>query len=123
MDKDVSSVENTSGQGRLAMIPEEVRGWNWGAFFLSWIWGIGNRVWIALLALLPFVCLIMNIVLGIKGNGWAWKHKKWDSIADFRTTQRIWAIVGFVLVVPYLLAVFGVLAAVVIPNIGRLIGQ
>jgi len=28
------AAENTSGQGRLAVIPEEIRGWNWGAFLL-----------------------------------------------------------------------------------------
>jgi len=116
-------VENTSGQGRLATIPEEVRGWNWGAFVLCWIWGIGNKVWIALLALLPFVGFIMNIVLGIKGNEWAWRNKRWDSVADFKTTQRTWAIVGLVFFIPIFVGMFGVLAAVVIPNVGRFIGQ
>lgn len=28
---------NTSGQGSSAAVPEEVKGWSWGAFFLSWI--------------------------------------------------------------------------------------
>ena len=104
----MSVVENTSGQGRLTTIPEEVRGWNWGAFCLCWIWGIGNKVWIALLALLPFVGFIMNIVLGIKGNEWAWRNKRWNSVADFKTTQRTWAIVGLVLLIPCFIAMFGV---------------
>jgi hypothetical protein len=120
LEKNVSSVENTSGQGRLATIPEEVRGWNWGAFFLNWIWGIGNSVWIALLALLPFGNIIMPIVLGVKGNEWAWRNRKWDSVAHFNRVQRIWAILGVVLVVfPFILA----LAAVVIPNVGRFVGR
>ncbi|WP_281405489.1 hypothetical protein [Mesorhizobium sp. B2-6-4] len=25
-----------------AEIPAELDRWNWGAFFLNWIWGIGN---------------------------------------------------------------------------------
>ena len=117
------AAESTSGQGSLAMIPEEIRGWNWGAFVLCWIWGIGNKVWIALLALLPFVGFIMNIVLGIKGNEWAWRNKKWDSVANFKTTQRTWAIVGLVLLIPYVIGTFGVFAAIVIPNVGRFIGR
>jgi len=123
-DKEFSGVtENTSGQGKAAVVPDEIKGWNWGGFLLCWIWGIGNKVWIALLALLPFVGFIMNIVLGIKGNEWAWRNKKWDSVAHFKTTQRIWAIVGLVVLVPYFIFTFGVLAAVVIPNVGRFIGQ
>ncbi len=99
MEKDESSVENTSGQRRLSTIPEEVKGWNWGAFLLNWIWGVGNNVWIALLAFIPFVSFIMGIVLGIKGNEWAWRNKKWDSIEHFKKTQRTWGIVGIVLIV------------------------
>ncbi len=122
MDKDESSVENTSGQGRLSTIPEEVRGWNWGAFFLSWIWGVGNNVWIALLAFIPFVNFIMGIVLGIKGNEWAWRNKKWDSIEHFKKTQRTWGIVGIVLIV-FSFFIFPIMAAVIIPNLGRFIGS
>ena len=36
------SDQNTSGYGSLASMPPEIRHWNWGAFFLTWIWGIGN---------------------------------------------------------------------------------
>ena len=36
-----SSGGNTSGQGSSAVVPEEVKGWSWGGFFLTWIWGIG----------------------------------------------------------------------------------
>ena len=35
-------MENTSGQGKAAVLPAELKGWNWGAFFLHVIWGIGN---------------------------------------------------------------------------------
>ena len=33
-------------------IPDGVRGWSWGAFLLNWIWAIGNKTWIGLLALI-----------------------------------------------------------------------
>ncbi|MBS7532015.1 DUF2628 domain-containing protein [Hazenella sp. IB182353] len=36
-------------------VPVEVQGWNWGAFFFTWIWGITHGVWISLLTLIPFV--------------------------------------------------------------------
>jgi len=122
MEKDKSSVENTSGQGRLATIPEEVRGWNWGAFLLNWIWAIGNSVWIGLLALLPFISFIMPFVLGVKGNEWAWRNKKWDSIEHFKKTQRTWGIVGIVPIV-FIFFIFPFVAAVIIPNLGRFIGR
>ena len=101
--------ENTSGQGSSATIPQEIRGWNWGAFLLSWIWGIGNSVWIALLTLVPFVGFIMAFVLGAKGNEWAWRNRRWDSVEHFRSTQRKWGIasaVVFVLSVIMLLFIF-----------------
>lgn len=40
---------NTSGQGKNATVPAEIDRWNWGAFLLNWIWGIGNHTFIALL--------------------------------------------------------------------------
>lgn len=112
--------ENTSGQGSSAVIPQEIRGWNWGAFLLNWIWGVSNSVWIALLALIPYVGFVMSIVLGVKGNKWAWQRKKWDSVEHFKRTQRTWAKWGLVLGIIMLIAIF---VAVVIPNVGRFIGR
>ena len=88
---------NTSGMGSSAQIPPEIRGWNWGAFFLSWIWGIGNSVWIALLCLIPFVSWVMVFVLGAKGSEWAWASRKWDSVEHFKRNQRNWALAGLIL--------------------------
>jgi zinc-ribbon domain len=89
--------ENTSGLGELATVPEEVKGWSWGAFVLTWIWGICNGVLIALLCLIPVFGFVWAIVLGIKGNEWAWRNKKWDSVEHFKSTQRSWNIAGIVL--------------------------
>jgi len=75
----------------LSDFPEELKKWNWGAFFLNWIWGIGNRVWIALIGLIPGISIIMAFVLGAKGNEWAWRSKKWDDSEHFQGTQKIWA--------------------------------
>ena len=83
-------IDNTSGQGKLAAVPPEVDRWNWGAFLLNWIWGIGNNTYIALLMFVPFVNIVMAFVLGAKGSIWAWRNKRWDSIEHFQAVQRKW---------------------------------
>ena len=75
---------------------EASRGWNWGAFFLTWIWGLSNGVTQSLWALVPIWGFIYSFVLGAKGNQWAWEGREWDSIEQFRASQRKWAIWGFV---------------------------
>jgi len=78
-------------------IPAEIDRWNWGAFLLNWIWGVGNNTFIALLTLVPFVGLVMPFVLGAKGSRWAWRNGRWDSVAHFKRVQRLWAIWGAVI--------------------------
>ena len=106
---------NTSGMGRGHPIPEGVQGWSWGGFLLNWIWAIGNRTWIGLLALVPYVGLVIVIMLGIKGRAWAWQNKKWESVEHFQRVQRLWAIWGVIIAVGLL--VLGLLAAIIIPAV------
>lgn len=80
-----------------AAVPAEIDRWNWGAFLLNWIWGIGNNTFVALLTLVPVVGWVMPIVLGVKGSAWAWRNGRWDSLAHFKRVQRLWAIWGVVL--------------------------
>lgn len=75
--------------------PEAVRGWNWGAFWLNWVWGIAHNTWIALLMFVPGVNLVMPFVLGWKGNAWAWRNATWRDVEHFRRSQRLWAMVGW----------------------------
>jgi Cytochrome oxidase complex assembly protein 1 len=79
-------------------IPAEIDRWNWGAFLLNWIWGVGNNTFIALLMFVPLVGLVMPFVLGAKGSRWAWRNGRWDSIEHFKRVQRKWAIWGGVIV-------------------------
>lgn len=79
-----------------AEIPPELDRWNWGAFFLTWIWGIGNSTFIALLALIPIVNIVMIFVLGARGSRWAWRNRTWRDAEQFRKTQRNWAIAGLI---------------------------
>jgi hypothetical protein len=92
-----------------AEIPAELDRWNWGAFFLNWIWGIGNSTYIALLALIPVVNIVMIFVLGARGSRWAWRNRYWRDPEHFRRTQRNWAIAGLLIWI----AVIGGLAGMI----------
>jgi hypothetical protein len=92
-------------------LPPGVAGWSWGAFLLNWIWAIGNRTWIGLFALIPYVGFIMAIILGIKGREWAWKNGKWDSVEHFNRVQRTWSQWAVWLTVIAVVLVLMVLAA------------
>jgi hypothetical protein len=80
-----------------AEIPPELDRWNWGAFLLNWIWGIGNSTFIALLALIPGVNIVMMFVLGARGSRWAWRNRHWRDAEQFRRTQRNWATAGLII--------------------------
>ncbi len=90
---------NTSGQGKSATVPAEIDRWNWGAFLLNWIWGIGNNTFIALLMFVPFANIIVLFLLGAKGSAWAWRNKRWDSVEHFQRVQRQWAKWGLIVLV------------------------
>jgi hypothetical protein len=79
------------------VVPADIDRWNWGAFLLNWIWGIGNNTFIALLTFIPFFGLAMPFVLGARGSAWAWRNGRWDSVEHFKRVQRKWAIWGVVL--------------------------
>jgi serine/threonine protein kinase len=123
---------NPSGQGQLldssVTVPEEIHGWNWGAFFLPGLWCIPNQVWIGLIAwsdlsliTLPFTMgmtwPMMAMILGVKGNEWAWKSRRWKSVKAFKRHQRLWAIAGFLLVSVFILVL--ALIVVMVVALGR----
>ena len=98
--------------GDSSTVPVEIKRWSWGAFGLNWIWGLGNETYIALLSLVPVVNLVMIFVLGFKGNEWAWRNKRWASVADFQRVQRKWSIAWFIYIsVLVLIAVVAIIAA------------
>jgi hypothetical protein len=75
-------------------IPPEIRRWNWGAFFLHFLWGMGNNTWIALLVFVPVIGWFMPFVLGAQGSVWAWKNGDWEDVEHFKRVQRRWAVAG-----------------------------
>jgi hypothetical protein len=94
-------------------IPDGVKGWSWGAFLLNWVWAVGNRTWWGLLALVPYVGLVVAIWLGIKGREMAWKNGSWDSVEHFNRVQKKWSqwAVGLMLAA----VLIGILAAIAVP--------
>lgn len=87
-----------SGMGKDSVVPEEIKCWNWGAFLLNWVWGIGNSTYIALLMFVPFVNFVMLFILAAKGNEWAWKNRTWRDVQHFKSTQKKWRNAGFVFI-------------------------
>ncbi|KYH35528.1 hypothetical protein CLTEP_04670 [Clostridium tepidiprofundi DSM 19306] len=87
---------NTSGHGKFAEVPANVNKWNWGAFWLTWIWGIFNKSYIALLSLLPILNFIMPFYLGFKGNELAWRNNEWYDVEELHKTQKKWSIAGWI---------------------------
>jgi hypothetical protein len=91
--------ENTSGHGEATFIPDEIKGWNWGAFWFTWIWGLFNRSYVALLVFIPFLNLIVPFYLGAKGNELAWRNRIWESTEEFTSEQRVWSIAGWIIAI------------------------
>jgi hypothetical protein len=95
-----------------AAAPAKLKGWNWGAFLLSWVWGLGNKTYIALLALIPGVNVVMAFVLGAKGNQWAWQNRRWVSEVQFWQVQKLWSAFGWGMLAGFLLGVVCILLVV-----------
>ena len=86
-------------------IPKELNEFNWGAFLLTFIWGIPHKAWITLLAI-PFIWIqlplglnwllftILQIYSGFKGNMWAYQNDWWMTYKDFRKKQATWAVIA-----------------------------
>jgi serine/threonine protein kinase len=106
---DIKEVINNSGCGlynKYAVVPEEILGWNWGAFLMPWLWMWPNYVWYGFLCFIPQIGWIMAIAMGFKGNEWAWKSRRWRSIEQFKAHQRGWAIAGIMIGAPISLVIW-----------------
>lgn len=88
--------------------PAELAHWNWGAFFMGWIWALGMSNVIAFL-LCFFLGIIGSVIVGVKGNEWAWSSRKFDSVEQFKAVQHTWAVWGVVLFIASILISGGIL--------------
>ncbi|RRK09876.1 ribonuclease G [Lactiplantibacillus garii] len=94
-------------------VPDEVKGWNWGAFMFSFIWGIGNKTYLPLLTLIPVFNIVWVFVVGFKGNGWAWQKGNYQDVETFKAVQATWnraGIVQFIIAILIVVLYFTVIA-------------
>ena len=92
--------------------PPIIEAWNWGAFSLSWIWGIFNGLYwpiiIIVLNFIPyigvFISLCICVMLGKNGNLYAWRKAKQegDSVGHFTYIQSKWNTAGQFGVIVYM---------------------
>lgn len=92
----LTNFDERSGKGKNSTVPEEIKVWNWGAAGLNIIWGAYFGVWISLLALFPIINIAICILLGLKGNEWAWRASRWESPEKFKSVQDKWKPAGIV---------------------------
>lgn len=85
--EDQKSVTTTSETPDIKMLGK----WNWGAFLLTFFWALYHRLYFwAFLSIFPFIGFFVGIVLGFKGNTWAWKKDSLKNAAVFEDQQRKW---------------------------------
>ena len=90
--------------------PSNINKFNWGAFLLHWIWGVGNGVYWSLVILvlniassvfisvgldtlasiISLVSISVAIILGFNGNRQAWKSGRFKDPEEFVKIQRKW---------------------------------
>jgi serine/threonine protein kinase len=112
------NLQTSGGSFNTSMaVPQEIRGWNWGAFLLPGLWPFTNQVWIGLLCWIPYVGLIMAIILGANGNVWAWKSRQWASVESFKAHQRAWTKAALIIYSSFtLLAFLAIIIASTVPQ-------
>lgn len=108
------------GGGRIHEIPPSHDKFSLGAFALPLFWCASHnqtsRFWpILLTGFIPcvggLVSLYLTIQLAGEANSLAWASRQWDSVEHFEKTQRVWTIVGGVMLV---LSIFVGVAAVLL---------
>lgn len=129
-DKDINKITPSTINGPL---PEELKYFSWGAFIFTWLWGLPNKVRVSLvtlglmilaplfyyqsletqqvayfwIALLLTLCIpVTAFILGLKGNEWAWKYRKFKNIAEFKSVDRRWINGGMIWLIFWLIIAF-----------------
>ena len=78
------------------IVPLEIKKWNWGSFMFNIWWGIGHKVYLPLLCLIPIFNIVWIFICGAKGNEWAWKTGVYSTPEDLIKSQVSWNRAGFV---------------------------
>lgn len=93
-----------------SQLPNFLDSWNWGAFSLSWLWGIFHGIYWPILVIacnfIPYVGPIIGlgvcVYLGMNGNKMAWDifvTKNKGDVFDFTQKQSKWNMAGIVVFV------------------------
>jgi len=91
--------DQRSGAGNKSDVPLEVRGWSWGPFSLSLLWGFYHGIWSILLLIIPVFNLFWILVLGVTGRERAWCSVPWLSFEHFDRVQKKWSTWGLVFLI------------------------
>jgi hypothetical protein len=99
-------------------LPQELRGFNWGAFLLNRNWVLAHNTWMGCwmtqFSAAPYVGLLVALIwgfesriawllgagvlswlaFGFKGNEWAWANRVWINHDHFKKVQRSWLLRG-----------------------------
>lgn len=105
----MASHNNILSHSPSAAVPEEIKGWNWPAFFLSWIWAFDNKINFGLLDWNFY--FFAPFMFGSKGNELAWRSRDWQSVEEFRKSQSRYSRLVWVLVLGLVVGVFWMLSS------------
>jgi tetratricopeptide (TPR) repeat protein len=116
-----SQFDTMNTSGTKGTVPHEIRGgWNWGAFWFSWLWLInhglvGWGIGLFFISLIPYlgglVALGAHIYLGIQGNELGWQNRRFESTEHFKLVQKIWG--GWILKILAVYLAFLILAVII----------
>lgn len=72
--------------------------WNWGAFVNPIGFGVGNRAYLCLLALVPILNIVWIFIAGAKGESWALANSEnvYRDEEEFRKIMDTWKRGGLV---------------------------
>ena len=63
---------------------EQLKQWNWGAFFFAPVWALVHRLELfTILCFIPFVNFVIMLYLGFRGNRLAYKRSPVRSVNEF----------------------------------------
>ena len=99
------------------MLPPELKKWNWGAFALNILWGIGHKVYLPLLCLVPLFNIVWVFICGAKGNKWLWESGRYQTPQELLKSQETWNRAGFVAFIIYLILLVLYIILVVIVGV------